>query len=65
MFNVVLNYLWCAYALKNATDGGLFQIICFDEIHNNFPNFITTPITKTEQEIGFVSPSYKCNVTNN
>ena len=50
---------------NSATDGGLFQIIYFDEIHNNFPNFITTPITKTEQEIGFVSPSYKCNVTNN
>ena len=34
----------------------------FDEVHNNFPNFTITPITKTEQETGFVSPFYKWNV---
>ena len=28
----------------------------FDEIHTNFPNFTMTPISKTEQEIGHVSP---------
>ena len=33
-----------------------------DEMHNNFPIFTITLITKTEQEIGFVSPFCKCNV---
>ena len=33
---------------------GLIQI--FDEIHNDFPYFTIAPITKTEQENGFVSP---------
>ena len=29
---------------------------------NNFPNFTIIPVTKAEQETGFVSPFYKCNV---
>ena len=42
--------------LNRKGGGGLFQIIYFDEIQNNFSNFTITPITKTEQETGFVSP---------
>ena len=33
--------------------GAYLKSYIFDEIHNNFPNFTFTPITKTEQEIGF------------
>ena len=32
-------------------------------IHNNFSNFTIIPITKTEEEICFISPFKKCNVT--
>ena len=32
------------------------------KLENNFPNLTITPITKTEQEIGFVSPFHQCNV---
>ena len=45
-------------------EGGLLKIIMlifiyyFEEIHNSVPNLAITPITKTEHEIGFVSPFY-------
>ena len=29
-------------------------------VHNNFPNFTIIRIAKTEEEIGFVFPFYKC-----
>ena len=31
-------------------------------VNNNFPNFTITPVTEAEQETGFVSPFYNCNV---
>ena len=42
--------------------GAYSKSYILDEIHNNFPNLTITPIIKTEQEIGFVSPFYKCNI---
>ena len=41
--------------------GGHFESIFSWNFHFIFPNFTTTPITKTEQEIGYVSPFNKCN----
>ena len=39
--------------------GGAYSKSCiYEEIHNNVPNFTFTPVTKTEQETGFVSPFY-------
>ena len=48
--------------LNREGGGGISNHIFFDEISNNFPNLSSTPINKTEQEIVFVSPFYKCNV---
>ena len=42
--------------------GAYLKSHIFDEMHNNFPNFTISPMTKTVQEIGFVSPFYKYNV---
>ena len=38
--------------------GDYFKSYIFEEIHISFPNFTITPITKTEQEIGYVSPLF-------
>ena len=48
-----------AYLILGPKRGGLIEN---HVIHSNFPNFTIIPITKTEDEIGFVSPFYKCNV---
>ena len=42
--------------------GSYFKSHIFEEIDNNFPFFTITPVTQTEQEIGFVSPFYKMQI---
>ena len=42
--------------------GSYSKSYTFDKIHNNISNFSITAVTETEQETGFVSPFYKCNV---
>ena len=60
-----------AYLISSPKRGGLhreggayLKSYISVEIPNNFPNLTITPLTtcKTEQEIGLVSPFYKCNV---
>ena len=46
--------------IRGRGGGGYLKSYIFDEIHNNFPNFTITTITKTEQEVCLVSAFYKC-----